>query len=109
MSRRRPSSNELQASWARHNAEWREPAQIASQWEQAHRTDPKLLRHRATGRWWDILQERGITLFVTREYEHLVIALGVRDGRPRVSFNPPSPSLRPRLRPQAAAPTRREY
>ncbi len=74
------------AMWARHNAEWREPAQIASQWQEARDTDPKLLGFQARGAWWDELEKSGITLLVTREYEHLVMALTVAKGKPRVTF-----------------------
>ena len=86
MPARRPSTRELDASWARHHAEWREPAQIASHWEQASQTDPGLLKHRVRGDWWELLDRLAITLFVTREYEHLVVALNVSEGKPRVSF-----------------------
>ena len=79
--------------WARHNAEWRDPSQIASQWKDACDTDPKLLRFSVRGAWWSVLEKSGITLLVTREYEHLVMALSVADGRPRISYLPlPHPS-----------------
>ena len=83
-----------QTLWAGHHAEWRDPAQVVSQWREADRTDPALLRHTVRGDWWGLLAERGITLLVTREYEHLVMALGADAvGRPHVSFLPlPHPS-----------------
>jgi uncharacterized protein (TIGR03032 family) len=77
---------ELAGVWARHNAEWRDTAQIASQWQEAAETDPELLRYKVSGRWWETLEEAGITLLITREYEHLVIAMTVIDGRPHVSY-----------------------
>ena len=64
------SPRELDAMWARHNAEWRDPSQIASQWRDACDTDPKLLRFKVRGGWWDALETSRITLLVTREYEH---------------------------------------
>ena len=79
-------SEELDALWARHHAEWRDQSQIASQWQEAADTDPRLLEATATGRWWDVLAEAGITLLVTREYEHLLMALRSDAGRPAVSF-----------------------
>lgn len=86
---------ERDALWARHHAEWRDTAQIASQWREADRIDPRLLLGRARGDWWETLARLGITLLVTREYEHLIMALGA-DGettRPRASFLPlPHPS-----------------
>lgn len=77
---------QLDALWARHHAEWRDPAQITSQWEDANRLDIKLLQHISYGHWWDVLAESGLTLFVTREYEHLVMALNASNGKPAVSF-----------------------
>jgi uncharacterized protein (TIGR03032 family) len=81
-----PSQEELDHLWARHHAEWRDPAQITSQWEEAAATEPKLLRHKARGDWWDVLEDCGITLLVTREYEHLVIAMHACGGKPVVTY-----------------------
>ena len=81
-----PQSEELDALWARHHAEWRDPAQICSQWQEASETDPKLLQHQVKGDWWDILESCGITLLVTREYEHLVIAINAIGGKPAVTY-----------------------
>jgi uncharacterized protein (TIGR03032 family) len=79
--------------WERHGEEWRDPAQIANQWREAAATDPQLLRSRARGRFWELLEERALTLIVTREYEHLIMALSVAAGRPHVTFMPlPHPS-----------------
>jgi len=79
--------------WARHAAEWRDTAQVASQWREAELVDPILLKSRASRGWWDLLESLELTLFVTREYEHLAMAMSVRNGRPRASFFPvPHPS-----------------
>lgn len=84
---------ELEDLWARHSAEWRDTAQVCSQWREAEALDPELLKFDASREWWSLLGERGITLLVTREYEHLVMALSSFDGRPRVSYFPlPHPS-----------------
>lgn len=80
------SSDELDQLWARHHAEWRDPAQVASQWREAADTDPALLRHVARGAWWETLARLDITLLVTREYEHLLMALRADRGRPNVTF-----------------------
>ena len=72
--------------WARHDAEWRDPAQVASQWRDASETDPRLLRFTVRGSWWAELEKAGITLLVTREYEHLLMALTVSKGRPTISY-----------------------
>jgi uncharacterized protein (TIGR03032 family) len=79
--------------WARHNAEWRDPAQVISHWQGAGAVDPRLLRYRADGEWWDLLASLGVTVLVTREYEHLVVALRADGGRPALSYLPmPHPS-----------------
>ncbi len=81
------------AIWGRAAQEWREPAQIVSQWREASAVEPRFLESRAHGDWWDLLDGLGLTLFVTREYEHLVIALSSRRGRPLITFFPvPHPS-----------------
>ena len=81
------------AMWARHSAEWRDAAQVCSQWREASATDRRLLEGRASKGWWQTIAELEITLLVTREYEHLVLALSAPDGRPRVSYFPvPHPS-----------------
>lgn len=64
----------------------RDPAQVAAHWDDAGAIDPDRLRHRAAPAWWDLLQRLGITLLVTREYEHLVIALSAPEGRPTASY-----------------------
>jgi uncharacterized protein (TIGR03032 family) len=72
---------------------WRDPAQINSQWQDAASIDRGLLSHRTRGVWWETLERLGITLLLTREYEHLVMALNAAAGRPRVSYLPmPHPS-----------------
>jgi uncharacterized protein (TIGR03032 family) len=77
---------ELAGMWARHSAQWRDTAQISSQWREAANLDPRLLEIRVTKNWWDTISQLGITLFVTREYEHLVIAASAPHGKPRLSF-----------------------
>ena len=84
---------DLAGLWARHSAEWRNGAQVTSQWREAADIDPRLLEWRASGGWWDLIAELELTLLVTREYEHLVMAASAPGGRPRLSFVPlPHPS-----------------
>ena len=72
------------------NMQFRDPAQIASNWLGAGSVDPRLLKYNVQGDWWDTLAECGITLIITREYEHLVMAIGAEG---RVSyFSLPHPS-----------------
>jgi uncharacterized protein (TIGR03032 family) len=89
---RSPSSTELDALWESHGRGWRDPTTVLSPWVGAE-TDPRLLQARASGSWWETLDRLGITLLVTREYEHLVMALSVVEGHPRTSHLPlPHPS-----------------
>ncbi|HUM01360.1 MAG TPA: DUF4915 domain-containing protein [Thermoanaerobaculia bacterium] len=75
------------------DAAWRLPAEVIGLAEGPAAADPRLFRARTRGPFWDLLQELGITLLVTREYEHLVLSLGTRAGRPAVSALPlPHPS-----------------
>jgi uncharacterized protein (TIGR03032 family) len=76
----------LDALWAHHHADLRDPHQVVSQWAAASEIDPRLLRHQVRGRFWDALEAAGGTLIVTREYEHLVVALSAAQGRRRVSY-----------------------
>ncbi len=77
---------EVSALWERHDSEWRDPAQVASHWEEAPELDPSLLRFRVRGDFWSVLDRLQATLLVSREYEHLVVALTVNHGRPFVTF-----------------------
>jgi uncharacterized protein (TIGR03032 family) len=73
-------------AWAREDGEWRDVAQVASQWKDAAETHPDLLHHRVTGRFWEALAACEITLLVTREYEHLVMALTTDARGGRISY-----------------------
>lgn len=86
------SPRKLSRQWAKHGLEWRDPAQIASQWSDAARTDQSLLRFRATGSWWEILRSHGITLLVTREYEHLLVGLAAHPTPMQTYMRLPHPS-----------------
>jgi uncharacterized protein (TIGR03032 family) len=89
----KPTPAELERLWTRHDAAWRDPAQVASQWADAAAVDAKLLRARFSGSFWDVLAELDATLLVTREYEHLVAAFSAADGSRRSTFMPlPHPS-----------------
>ena len=90
---RSASPDLLDAIWSRHHAEWRDPAQITSQWQEAAEIDPQLLQWTVRGAWWDTLAASKVTLLVTREYEHLVMAMRVSNEGPALSYMPmPHPS-----------------
>jgi uncharacterized protein (TIGR03032 family) len=72
---------------------WRNPRAVAALWPGAAGVDERLLRHRVRGDFWDVLAETGVTLLVTREYEHFVMALHASEAGPVVSYLPlPHPS-----------------
>lgn len=79
-------ADSLDALWQQHHAQWRDPQQVISMWESAPASDPELLAYRTRGQWWDVLAQAGITLLVSREYEHLALALAVENGRPAISY-----------------------
>jgi uncharacterized protein (TIGR03032 family) len=88
-----PTPSAMDKLWSQHQDEWRDPCQITSQWKEASQVDPRLLKYKVTGKWWDVLASCKITLMVTREYEHLVMAMTVSGGKPVESFMPmPHPS-----------------
>jgi uncharacterized protein (TIGR03032 family) len=81
------------ASWQRGNTAWRDPAEVVALWPGAGAADPALLRHEVRGDWWDLLAATGSTLLVTREYEHLIMALTCGVEGPLVTYLPlPHPS-----------------
>ncbi len=65
--------------WKSQNSEFRNPAEIVSYWQDACRIDPLLLQFEIAGQWWSALGDSGITLLVTREYEHLLLGMYVHD------------------------------
>ena len=110
MSRLRTRSAFLDALWAHHNADLRDPREVVSQWASASAVDPRLLRHVVRGRFWDALEAASGTLIVTREYEHLVVALCATKGRKRLSYlrlpHPSGLAVDPRKRRLFVASTR---
>jgi uncharacterized protein (TIGR03032 family) len=82
---------DLNTLWHHHHGQWRQPEQITSQWRQAAEIDLSLLEFNVKGDFWSALS--GLTLIISREYEHMLIALTVVDGKPRITyFGMPHPS-----------------
>jgi uncharacterized protein (TIGR03032 family) len=72
---------------------WRNPRAVAALWPDVDAVDERLLRQRERGAFWDALAAAGVTLLVTREYEHFLLALHAGDTGPVVSYLPlPHPS-----------------
>jgi len=70
----------------RQNEAWRRVGDILSSWNTLSWFNPQLLRHRTAGGWWDVLASTRSTLLVTREYEHLVLALSVGPQGAEISY-----------------------
>jgi uncharacterized protein (TIGR03032 family) len=68
------------------NRAWRHPGQVVGCWDGAVEPDPAMLRYQTSGAFWESVEAAGITLLVTREYEHLLIAMSVTGGKPLVSY-----------------------
>lgn len=79
-------AEQLEPRWSDHAAAWRDPAAVIAGCDPAPSVDPGLLQARTRGHFWDVLREQGVTLLVTREYEHLVLAVSAPEGRARVSY-----------------------
>ncbi len=60
------------------NSLFREPAQAFGLWTGLD-TNPKVLESKADRGWKETLKRLDVTLLVTREYEHLVLALGPKE------------------------------
>jgi hypothetical protein len=75
----------VEGFWSHHHAEHRDPRQIVCQWKEASDVAPLLLEHRVRGSWWDVLDELGATLIVTREHENGIISMYSVGGRRRIS------------------------
>jgi hypothetical protein len=85
--------DELDHLWAHHHAQWRDPMQVIGLWEGAAGLDRQLLEYEVRGAFWETLAESDSTLIVTREYEHLILALSHDGSQPRISYlKAPHPS-----------------
>jgi uncharacterized protein (TIGR03032 family) len=82
----RCSASRSAARFAGDAAAWRDPEQVVGLWDQARPLPPTRLKWTATGNWWDLLDEMGVTLIVTREYEHLAVSLRCERGRPQIAY-----------------------
>lgn len=78
-------TDDLDQRFERQGRELRDPAQIVAQWSDAGDVDAPALEAAATGAWWSVLRAAGVTLIVSREYEHLLLAVNAA-ARPRISY-----------------------
>jgi uncharacterized protein (TIGR03032 family) len=77
---------DLDSLWHYHHWQWRNPHHVITQWQDGSTVDPKLLKFSTKGKWWETLAATKMTLIVGREYEHLLIALSVVDGKPSLTY-----------------------
>ncbi|MFN8526281.1 MAG: DUF4915 domain-containing protein [Chloroflexota bacterium] len=76
-----------------HNRTWRDPAETVAWVAATSDADPALFASRESGEFWGTLRRLGVSLLVTREYEHLLLALDAGGNNPDVSYLPmPHPS-----------------
>jgi uncharacterized protein (TIGR03032 family) len=79
--------------WSQQGLAWRDPPQVASQWMPTTPLDPVIFKYRESGNFFSILEALQITLLITREYEHLVMAITTSSHGPEFSYIPlPHPS-----------------
>jgi uncharacterized protein (TIGR03032 family) len=78
----------------RHDSEFRDPLEIVGFWQDFDRVDPRVLEFTTVGDWWNILGNLDVTLLVSREYEHLLLAVGTdsRSGPTVTMMRLPHPS-----------------
>jgi uncharacterized protein (TIGR03032 family) len=73
----------LQDRFDREGEMWRDPAEVVAQWQGLD--DPELLVWTVSGSWWETLAATGVSLLVTREYEHLALHLAA-EPEPRITY-----------------------
>ena len=81
-----PSIKNKNRLWKIHSQEWREPASVVGLNQSLGQVDRNLLSCKTFGPWWAILHRRKIRLIISREYEHLLLCLGVSAAKPEVSY-----------------------
>lgn len=84
MSRRVPERNG--GGWAEDDAAWRDPEEVLAGLKRARALKRGLLDGRVSGDWWTVLERLDACLVVSREYEHLLLALTATPEGPRESF-----------------------
>lgn len=71
----------------RHDREFRDPLEIVGYWQDFHRIDARVLEFHTVGDWWDVIRGLDTVLLVSREYEHLLLAVGIgADSEPEVTM-----------------------
>jgi len=72
------AEDEMNRLFAKQDKTLRDPAQVIGLWG-GGAVDPRTLQAQADKGWKETLRRLGVTLLVTREYEHLLLALGPKE------------------------------
>lgn len=72
--------------WESHAKTWRDPSQVIGFVGTAPALHPDALEAIVAGPFWDLLAAAGMSLLVSREYEHLLVHLSAPQCRPRTTF-----------------------
>jgi uncharacterized protein (TIGR03032 family) len=72
--------------WSEEDAAWRDPEGVISGRRRVDPVDRELLSMTVHGEWWEVLEQLQACLVVSREYEHLLVAMSVASEGPRQSF-----------------------
>jgi uncharacterized protein (TIGR03032 family) len=81
-----PATRRRASSWSEDDAAWRDPEEVVAGRRKAQAIDSRLLEARVCGDWWEVLERLKACLVISREYEHLLLALSVSPEGPRQSF-----------------------
>ena len=65
---------------------WRDPRDIVALWQNSADVGAEDLHFKVVGAFWEVLERLRVTLLVSREYEHLLIALAPGRISPLTSF-----------------------
>lgn len=76
----------LKNLWDKHASLWRDPNQVVGLHKELSEIDAKLLSFRERGDFFGLLGDLKVRLLVSREYEHLLLALGAKGTKPWVSY-----------------------
>lgn len=77
----------------RQDQAWRNPADAVTRAAAVQSVDPRALAYTVKGGWWSVLERLDMTLLVSREYEHILLALRCGTHGPKVTYFPlPHPS-----------------
>lgn len=66
--------------WEEQNQTWRQPSEVVAHWMGMPPIDPVIFKYRESGNFFSVLDAFQITLLITREYEHLVMAISTTEG-----------------------------